>query len=192
MKRAIRIILLGLVALVAFIQSRPATFHVERSVTIAASNEAVFAILDDFHHWGAWSPWEKLDPGMTRSYGGAERGVGATYHWSGNDKVGVGSMAITSEQPDSKIGIQLEFLKPFKASNVATFALAPDGAGTKVTWGIDGKNNFISKAMCLFTSMDKMMGPDFERGLGNLKGIAEAGAAPPPADSTAAAATPAK
>ncbi len=173
MRNVIRIIVLVIALLVGFIGTRPDHFHVERSATIAAPGAAVFARLDDFHQWAAWSPWDKLDPNMQKTYEGAASGVGAAYHWAGNTKVGEGRMAIAQTQPPSSLVMNIEFLKPFKASNTCTFTLAADGPGTKVTWAMDGKEDFMGKAMGLFMSADKMIGPDFERGLGNLRAVVE-------------------
>ncbi|MFI5281153.1 MAG: SRPBCC family protein [Gemmatimonadales bacterium] len=185
MRNVIRIILVVILLGVLFIQSRPDHFRVERSATMHAPAQTVYAHVVDFHQWPAWSPWEHLDPNMKTSYGGPPSGVGSSYHWSGNAKAGEGSMTITAADPGRRLAIDLEFLKPFKGSNVCTFEFIPDGEGTKVTWALDGKSNFISKAMCVFMSMDKMVGPDFERGLVSLKGVAEA--APATADSTSTA-----
>jgi uncharacterized protein YndB with AHSA1/START domain len=151
-------IVLALVVLVAayfvYVQTRPDTFHVERSRTVAAPPNVVYAQIHDFHAWPAWSPWEKLDPDMKRTYGGPEAGPGATYSWAGNDKVGEGTMTIKDVAPAERVNLELLFLKPFKATNTATFALAPEGEGTKVTWSMDGRHNLFSKAMCVFMSMD--------------------------------------
>jgi uncharacterized protein YndB with AHSA1/START domain len=184
--------MLVVLACLLFINTRPDSFHVERSTTIAAPSESVFAKINDFHEWTAWSPWEKLDPALKRTFDGAAAGVGAGYHWVGNDKVGEGHMTIMESEPPRGIKIKLEFLKPFQATNTATFALIPDGPGTRVTWSMDGKNNFMAKAMSVFMNMDKMIGPDFERGLATLKSQAEAGAPATggaPADSAGGAST---
>jgi hypothetical protein len=167
------IVVLGVVALVVFILTRPDRFHIERSAAIQAPSATIFPHINDFHRWTAWSPWEKIDPQLQRSYDGPPSGVGASYHWTGNNQVGEGSMKITESVPDRRVGIALEFMKPFRASNVATFTLAPDGAGTRVTWAMDGENTIISKLMSLFMSMDKMIGTEFEKGLATLKQIAE-------------------
>jgi hypothetical protein len=176
-------ILIGLGALLALlliaISLQPATFHVERSITIAAPAETVFAQVNDFHAWGAWSPWEKLDPGMKRTHEGAPAGVGAKYAWAGNKEVGEGRMTIEKSTPGSEVGIKLEFLKPFEATNTATFTFQKTPNGTKTTWAMDGKNNFVSKAMHLVMDMDKMIGPDFERGLAAMKTAAEKAARTP-------------
>jgi hypothetical protein len=172
MRAVLPIALLVVVALLVFVQMRPDRFHVERSTTINAASTAIVPHINDFHRWTAWSPFEKIDPQLQRSYDGPPSGVGAGYQWTGNNKIGEGSMKITESTP-SKVGIDLEFVKPFKASNVATFTLAPAGSGTRVTWAMDGQNSFVSEAMGLFMSMDDMVGTEFEKGLASLKGIAE-------------------
>jgi uncharacterized protein YndB with AHSA1/START domain len=170
-------IALGIAAVLAllavFVATRPSRFHVERSVTIAAPPESVFAHVDDFHAWADWSPWEKLDPGMKRTFRGAPSGVGATYAWSGNDKVGEGRMAIEKSEKPSLVSVRLEFLKPFSATNTATFTFAGVAGGTKATWAMDGTNDFVAKAIHLVMDMDKLVGGDFERGLAALKAVAE-------------------
>ena len=175
MRMLVMIALLLAVALVALLATRPDRFHVERSATIDAPSATVFSHIDDFHRWTAWSPWEKIDPQLQRSYDGPPSGVGAGYRWSGNSQVGEGSMRITESVPGRKVGIALEFITPFRASNVATFTLAPEGSGTRVTWAMDGRNNFVAKAIGLFMNMDTMVGGQFEQGLASLKGIAEGG-----------------
>ena len=177
-----------IVLLVLVIITRPSTFHVERSITMAAPPESAFAQVNDFHAWAAWSPWEKLDPQMKRTFDGPPAGVGAKYAWVGNNEVGEGRMTIEKSDKPSTIGIKLEFLKPFEASNVTTFTFAPTPQGSKVTWAMDGENNFVAKAMCLVMDMDKMVGGDFEKGLAAMKTAAEA--APKPAPPTIPAAAP--
>jgi uncharacterized protein YndB with AHSA1/START domain len=166
----------ALVVFLAFVATRPPTFHVERSITLAAPPERAFAQVNDFHAWAAWSPWDKLDPQMKRTFEGAPAGVGASYSWVGNKQVGEGRMTIEKSEPARLVSIKLEFIKPFEATNTATFAFAPDGAGTKVTWSMDGNNNFVGKLFSVFMDMDKMVGGDFERGLASMKTIAEGGA----------------
>lgn len=151
--------------LVVVIAMRPPTFHVERSLVMSSSPESVFGVVNDFHQWNAWSPWEKMDPAMTKTFGGSPSGVGSTYAWKGNDQVGEGRMTIEKSEKPSQIVIKLEFLKPFAATNAATFMFAAVPGGTKVTWAMDGHNNFISKAFQMFMDMDGMIGADFERGL---------------------------
>ena len=188
MKKVLMVLLIVVVGFCGFVATRPATFHVERVTTIAVPSEAVFARINDLHQWDAWSPWEKLDPQMKKTYEGADAGVGASYHWSGNDKVGEGRMTITESEPGSKVGIKLEFIKPWQATNTGTFTFTPEAAGTRVTWAMDGTNNFMAKAMTIFMNMDQMIGSDFEKGLASLKELSEVAAAMP-ADSTTTAAT---
>lgn len=153
-----------------------ADFSLSRTTRIQAEPAQVHALLDDFHEWQKWSPWEGVDPDLTRDYTGPDHGVGSTYHWSGNKKAGEGEMRITESTPSSVV-VNLRFLKPFKATNVTTFALSPsgDGAGagaTEVTWTMTGTRSAIMGVMGkLF--FDKAIGADFERGLASLKQEAE-------------------
>jgi hypothetical protein len=170
------------VALLVVVATRPAAFHIERSVLIQAPPENSFAQVNDFHAWSAWSPYEKLDPKMERTYSGAPSGVGAAYGWkSESGNVGEGSMLIEQSDRPSQIVIRLEFTKPFAATNTASFSFAPTPAGSKVTWAMDGNNNFMGKAASLFMNMDRLVGNDFERGLAALKTLAESAARSPAA-----------
>lgn len=162
-----------ILVLAIVIATRPAKFHIERSQQIAAAPSEVFAEVSDFHAWRAWSPYEKLDPTMTRTFTGATAGMGAKYAWAGNNKIGEGRMTIEKAEPASKLSIRLEFIKPFQAVNTATFRFVPSGAGTTVTWAMDGENNFFGKAISLFVGIDELVGTDFERGLSALKGVVE-------------------
>jgi uncharacterized protein YndB with AHSA1/START domain len=179
-------VLLVVVVFIAVVASRPSQFHVERSARVAAPPEAVFPLINDFHRWPSWSPWEKLDPGMQREYSGEPQGKGAAYAWTGNDDVGKGSMRIIESQPPSTVAIALEFKEPWQATNATLFSVNPDGDGSRVTWGMDGESNFMFKAVGLFMNMDEMVGKDFEAGLDNLARVAEveaktgAAAAPSP------------
>jgi uncharacterized protein YndB with AHSA1/START domain len=151
------------------------TYTVERSATIAAEPERIYSRIADFHQWMDWSPWEDLDPDQERTFSGAESGPGAKYAWSGNRKAGRGRMEITSAQQPTDVQIALEFEKPFKSSNTIEFLLSPEAAGrTKVRWKMTGPKTLATKVMGLFTSMDKMIGPDFEKGLARLKDAVEA------------------
>lgn len=154
---------LGLFAL--YITTRPAAFRIERARTFDASPAALFALINDFHEWGKWSPWDKMDPDLKRTFEGPASGTGATYRWVGNSKVGEGSMTITDSVADSRVNIDLNFLKPFAANNKTIFTLEPDGASTRVTWAMEGNKNFASKAFGVFMNMDALVGKDFEKGL---------------------------
>jgi len=162
-----------IVLFVIVVATRPSKFHVERSIDMAAPPQFAYAQVNDFRSWAEWSPYEKLDPHMQRTYEGPRAGVGAVYGWSSEGKAGAGRMTIQKSEKPSVVTIQLEFLKPMKATDVATFTFAPTAAGTKATWEMDGDMNFVSKAFSLFVDMDKMIGGDFERGLVSLKAIAE-------------------
>ena len=166
----VAVIVVGLVVVIAL---QPASFHVTRTAAISAPPAAVFAQVNDFHNWVAWSPWEKLDPGMKRSYEGAPAGVGATYAWSGNSQVGEGRMRITESRPSDLIRIELDFMKPFRATNTAEFSFEPRGDQTAVTWTMTGRKNFVAKAIHLVMSMDRMIGGSFEQGLAQMKAVVE-------------------
>jgi uncharacterized protein YndB with AHSA1/START domain len=148
-------------------------FEVVREATIPASRESVFGLLQDFHRWPEWSPWEEIDPNMQRMHSGSPSGVGAVYEWEGNRKAGKGRMKITKADAPSHLEIALDFLKPFKSSNTTTFALADQGGSTHVTWRMVGPKTFMTRVMGIFTSMDKMVGPDFEKGLAQLSDAAQ-------------------
>lgn len=163
-----------IVAFAVFVALQPSEFRVVRSAAIAAPAPNVFAHVNDFHLWEHWSPWAKLDPDAKVSFEGPAAGQGAVFKWSGNDKVGEGRMTQTESRPHELIRINVEFQKPFEASNTTEFAFRPDGNGTAVTWSMTGHNNFIAKAICLFVNMDKMLGGDMEKGLTQMKSVAEA------------------
>jgi hypothetical protein len=148
------------------------TYEVVRTETIDAPSAVIHDLLVDFHEWLRWSPWEDLDPDLRRTYSGADRGVGAVYEWSGNRKAGQGRMEVTGDEP-LEVVVAVTFLKPFKSSSTATFTLEPAGAGTTVTWTMVGPMTVATKVMGIFTSMDKMIGPDFEKGLTRMKATAE-------------------
>jgi len=173
MLKKIGLVLAVLVAaLLLFAATRPDSFSVERRIVIRASPEKIQPLIADFHRWADWSPWEKLDPAMKRSFGGPAAGVGATYGWQGNKEVGSGRMEVKSVAPD-KVSIQLDFIEPFEGHNTAEFVLAPRDGGTDVRWVMFGPAPFVTKLMGVFVSMDSMVGKDFEKGLAQLKAAAE-------------------
>lgn len=161
------------VVFVAIVALQPSDFRVERSAAISAPAPAVFAQVNDFHKWEAWSPWAKLDPAAKNSFEGPSAGIGAIFRWAGNHEVGEGNMTIIESRPSELIRIKLEFLKPFAGTNTAEFTFKPEGDQTAVTWSMFGTNNFIAKAFCLFMSMDKMIGGQFEKGLASMKSVVE-------------------
>jgi hypothetical protein len=152
---------------------QPAGYRIVRSATVAAPSAAVFAQVNDFHNWEVWSPWAKLDPAVKQSYDGASAGTGAIYSWTGNDKVGEGRMTLTESHTNDLVRIKLEFIKPFASVCQTEFNFKPDGNQTAVTWSMTGTNNFVGKAFCLFMNMDKTVGGDFEKGLAQMKSVAE-------------------
>ena len=166
------------------VATRADTFSVERSATVNAPPEIAYGLVADFHQWEGWSPWAKLDPQMKTTYTGS--GVGGSYAWDGADKVGSGKMTFTELKPNEKVGIKLEFIKPFASTNDTAFRFEPAGTGTKVTWTMSGPMNFVSKAMGIFKSMDAMIGPDFEKGLAAMQPLASAAAAKAAAEAKAA------
>lgn len=166
------VIALAVVALVGFASTKPDSFIIRRSTTINAPPEKVYALIQDFHEWGQWSPFEKLDPDMKRTFGDPAAGLGGTYAWEGK-KAGAGSMKIKEAAPGRRVAIALDFTKPFPASNTAIFDLVPEGAGTRVTWAMTGKSPLMFKVMDTVMGMDKTLGRDFEKGLNDLKVAAE-------------------
>jgi len=150
------------------------TYTVERIATLLAPAERIYQEIADFHRWTAWSPWDDLDPDLKRTYSGANSGLGAIYSWLGNRKAGQGRMEITEAVDSSELTIALDFLKPFKSSSTTSFALTADGDMTRVTWTMTGPLTPLLRVMGIFKSMDKMVGPDFEKGLRRLKAVAEA------------------
>ena len=173
MKKIAAFIAVVIVAVLGFASTRPDTFRVERSMLIKAPPDKVFALINDFHQWEAWSPWAKRDPAMKATYSGAAFGNGATYEWSGNREVGAGRMEILDAAAPTKVSIKLDFMQPIEGHNTAEFTLAPHDDSTTVTWAMFGPSPFIAKVMGLFCSMDSIVGKDFEQGLSNLKGMAE-------------------
>jgi hypothetical protein len=148
------------------------TFQITRQTTISAPPERIHALIDDFHEWQAWSPWEDLDPAMDRTYAGTASGVGAVYAWKGNRKAGEGRMEILESEPDH-VGVDLLFAAPMKAHNRIDFTLTPVPDGTRVEWAMTGPQNLVMRLMSRFWSMEKLIGPDFEKGLAQLKRTAE-------------------
>lgn len=160
-------------ALAVFIATRPGEFTVTRTGRMTAPPNVVFDLVNNFREWMHWSPWEKKDPNLGRTYEGPDAGVGAVYRWRGDKNVGEGMMRIEESLPGELIRIHLEFIKPFKAVNVTTFEFTPEGEKTTVVWTMRGTNNFIGKTMSVFMNFDKMIGADFEKGLAVMRTEAE-------------------
>lgn len=167
------VIVILVAALLVYAATKPDTFSVQRTTSIKAPPEKIFPLINDLHSWGPWSPYEKKDLAMKRTYSGAAIGKGAAYEWEGNWEVGRGRVEITDTSPPSRVQIKLDMLKPIEGHNIVEFTLDPRGDVTNVTWAMHGPSPYISKVMGLFINMDKMVGKDFETGLANLKAIAE-------------------
>jgi Polyketide cyclase / dehydrase and lipid transport len=167
------LIVLAVVVVLLLAGRQPDHFRVQRSASIDAPPEQIFPLINDFHRWGAWSPYEHKDPDMRRTFSGAASGRGSIYEWAGNSNVGSGRMEIMESSAPSKVAIKLDFLKPFEGHNIATFTIEPAGGATNVTWAMDGPTPFVGKIMHVFLNMDRMVGTDFEAGLANLKTAAE-------------------
>jgi len=163
---------IALIALLAYAATRPNTFTVKRSLRIAAPPKVIASHIDDFREWAAWSPYEKLDPAMQRTFSGPTKGVGSVYEWSGNNKAGAGRMEIVEDTPE-RVAFKLDFTRPMRANNTSAFDFAPEGGQTNVTWSMNGASAYMMKLMGVFMNMDNMIGRDFETGLGNLKRICE-------------------
>lgn len=166
----IAVIIIGFLIVAAL---QPADYHVARSITLATSPEMVFSHVNDLKKWAAWNPWKKIDPNMKLTTQGPASGVGAAYAWVGNSDVGEGRMTIVESRANELVRIRLEFLRPMAGVSTSEFRFKRLGNLTEVTWSITGKNDFIAKAM--FMNMDRMIGGKFEKGLANLKSVAEAG-----------------
>lgn len=173
----LKIILIGVLVAVAgvlaYAATRPDSFRIERSASIKAPPEKIYAQINELKAWTAWSPWEKIDPALKRTYSGPPSGKGAAYAWEGNKDVGSGRMEITDAVPASKLTIKLDFLKPFEAHNTAEFSFSRQGDATTVTWAMYGPSPYLSKLIGMVFNMDRMVGGQFETGLANLKSIAE-------------------
>lgn len=167
------VIVIGIAVVLALAAMKPDMFSLQRSLTINAPPERIFPLVNDLRRHGEWSPWEKKDPAMARSFSGAESGVGAAYEWKSDKEVGHGRMKITETTPPTKVVLDLDFTKPFEAHNVVTFTLEPRGTATNVTWAMTGATPFVAKIFHVFMNMDRMVGGEFETGLANLKAQAE-------------------
>jgi len=167
---AVAVVIAGILIYAATL---PDSFRIERSAVIKAQPEKVFAQINEFKSWTAWSPWERIDPALKRSYSGPEKGKGAAYAWEGNKDVGSGRMEIAESIAPSKVTIKLDFLKPFEAHNTTEFTIVRQGDASSVNWAMFGPSPYVSKLMGIFFNMDRMVGGQFEQGLANLKSISE-------------------
>ena len=167
------VVVVLLAAVLVFAATKPDTFRVQRVTSIKAPPEKIFPYINDLRSFGTWSPYEKKDPAMQRTFSGPASGKGAVYEWDGDKNVGKGRMEIADTAPPSKVAIKLDFVRPFEAHNIVEFTLAPKGDSTDVTWAMQGPVPYVAKIMHVFVDMDSMVGKDFEAGLANLKTVAE-------------------
>ncbi|MFT3734466.1 MAG: SRPBCC family protein [Rhodocyclaceae bacterium] len=172
-KRIALALALLIVCVLLFALTKPDTFSVQRSITINAAPDKVFALINDFQQWSVWSPWEKLDPAMKRTFSGPASGKGAVYAWEGNSDVGAGRMEILDVTQPSRVFIDLHFLSPMEGRNTAEFLLQPQGAATTVSWTMQGPNPYIAKVFQVFCDVADMVGKDFDKGLASMKAAAE-------------------
>ena len=161
------------VLFLGFVAAQPAEYRITRSATIEAPPAEVFPQVNNLHNWQVWSPWAKLDPAAKNSFEGPPEGTGSIFKWSGNDQIGEGKMTIIESRPDELIRFKLEFMRPFEDTSTSEFTFQAKEDQTVVTWSMSGHKNFMSKAMCLFMDMDKMLGGDFEKGLAQMKAVVE-------------------
>lgn len=173
------VLILVVGAVLVLAARRPDTFTVSRHIRVKAPASAIYPLVADFRQWALWSPYERLDPNLTRRFSGAESGLGAVYAYQGNNKVGAGRMEITEARASERVGLRLDFFKPMKATNSGAFTFAPREDGTEVTWSMAGKQALTGKLFGLVMDMDKLVGTQFEQGLAALKAAAEAESAAP-------------
>jgi len=178
LKKILAAIVILVAAFAGYVALQPDELHIERQATISAAPPAVFKQVNDLHKWNDWSPWAKLDPDAKVGFAGPAAGKDAVFTWSGNEKIGEGRMTIVEARPDELVDIKVDFTKPFEATNKSTFALKPEGSQTVVTWSMDAKQGFIGKAMCIILNGKKTLSEEMDKGLANLKSVAE-GTAPP-------------
>ena len=152
----------------------PSKVHVERSIEINAPASTIFKQINSLHNWRNWSPWEEKDPGMKRTYSGPNEGVGSTYEWHGNKKVGQGKMKITKSVSPYELDLDLQFGKSSKTSPCG-FKLVESAGKTRVTWHLDVNFGMMLPARYFGLMLPKFIGPDYEQGLTNLKKVAEKG-----------------
>lgn len=172
-KTILLVLVVAVAALLLYASTRPDTFAVERSTTIAAPADRLFPLINDLRAFNTWNPYARKDPAMQSRYSGPAAGGGAALDFHGNKDVGRGRITITGSKAPSEVTMQLDMFEPFEGHNTVVFTLAPDGAGTRVTWAMHGPSAFITKLMGLFFNMDQMIGQDFESGLANLRQLAE-------------------
>jgi hypothetical protein len=173
LKKILLLLVVGIAGLAIYVAMQPDHFRIERRATVNAPPQIVFNEVNDFRKWDDWSPWAKLDPNSRIAFEGPQGGQGAVFKWSGNEKVGEGKMTLVESKPGELVRIEVEFVKPFEGSSTSEFTFKPQPDGTEVVWASYGPMNFISKAICLVMNMEKTLGPEMEKGLAQMKVLAE-------------------
>lgn len=175
LRKSLAVVVLAVAAFAVVVALQPSEYRVSRSTTIAAAPSDVFANVNDLAKWQAWSPWARLDPNAKATFDGPPAGEGAVFKWSGNSEVGEGSMTVVESRPAERVKYRVDFVKPMPGTSYAEFEFKPEGNQTAVTWTMMGQNGFIGRAICMFMNMDRVIGGEFEKGLANLKAVAEGG-----------------
>ena len=166
-------LLIAVAAFLIYAAAKPDAFRIERTRSINAPPQTLFVLVNDLHRFNGWNPFAQQDPSLKIAYSGPGSGVGAAYTWNGSGKSGAGRMEITASSPPSRVAMRLDFSKPFEAHNKVEFSITPDGPASKVTWTMTGRNGYMHKVMGTLFNMDKMVGGEFDKGLGNLQSVAE-------------------
>jgi uncharacterized protein YndB with AHSA1/START domain len=161
------------VAGLLYVLTRPGRFQIARSRIINAPPEKIFPYVNDLRAMNTWLPFLKPDPDIRLNYIGPSSGKGAVNEFDGNSKVGAGRVEITDSVSPSKVAMRLQMSRPMACDNAVAFTLIPRGGATDVTWSMEGKCSFMSKLMGIFIDTDEMVGGQFEKGLADLKALAE-------------------
>ncbi len=174
LKKILTVFVVLVAAFAGYVAVLPSHYSLSRSTLISASPDVVFDNVNDFHKWEAWSPWAKLDPNAKISFVGPPTGKGSVFRWAGNSNIGEGAMTIVDSRPSEAVGIKLAFVKPLEGESDIAITLKPESGATRVNWTLSGEHGFLERAMCtLMGGMERMVGPEYEKALANLKAVAE-------------------
>jgi uncharacterized protein YndB with AHSA1/START domain len=166
------LILLLIVLLLLFAATKPNSFRVQRSITMHAPQERVFALINDLHAWDAWSA--DNDGGtVAKIYTGPASGKGAMAEWDAAGRAGSAKMLITESVPPSRVSVNVDWRKPFEAHNLNEFTMQPRGEEIEITWNIQASNSYSMKLIGIFVNMKSEFAKHMDSGLTNLKNAAE-------------------
>jgi hypothetical protein len=166
-------ILVLIVGFLAYVSTRNGSFHYERSGTIHATPEKIFPYISNFKMGSQWSPYEKMDPNMSKKYSGNDGESGSIMEFEGNKDTGSGKLEMLKVIPNEQVDIKLTMLKPWHAENLIQYKLTPEAEGTLFTWSMSGDGGFMGKLMSVLIDCEKMMGDQFEQGINNLREVVE-------------------